>query len=38
MCKVCGCTVCKCGKEIEKGVCSGCNKKYDDCTCEKQTE
>ena len=35
MCKTCGCTPCKCGRKIVKGVCEKCGKKYDDCTCEK---
>jgi hypothetical protein len=36
MCKTCGCTPCKCGRPIEKGVCSGCGKPYDDCSCGKK--
>jgi hypothetical protein len=37
MCQVCGCSPCqKCGKPIEKGVCSGCKKKADQCKCEKK--
>lgn len=36
MCDVCGCTPCKCGKEIVDGVCSGCGKPADECTCEEK--
>ena len=36
MCKTCGCTPCKCGAIIVNGVCEGCGKTYDDCTCEKK--
>jgi len=35
MCKVCGCTPCKCGRDIVNAVCAGCKKPYDDCTCSK---
>jgi hypothetical protein len=35
MCKTCGCTPCKCGRKIVKGVCEKCGKEYDKCTCEK---
>ena len=34
MCKVCGCTPCKCGRLIINRVCEGCGKPYDLCTCE----
>jgi len=35
MCETCGCTPCKqCGREIKEGVCVGCNKPADECTCE----
>lgn len=38
MCQVCGCTPCKkCGKDIKNGVCSGCGKKTNECTCEKKS-
>lgn len=33
MCKVCGCTPCRCGRPIENRVCAGCKKPYDDCDC-----
>jgi hypothetical protein len=33
MCKTCGCTPCKCGEKIVNGVCEGCGKPYDECTC-----
>lgn len=36
MCQTCGCTPCKCGRKIVNGVCEGCGKAYDDCTCEKK--
>ena len=36
MCKTCGCTPCKCGGKIVNGVCEGCGKPYDNCTCEKK--
>jgi len=35
MCKTCGCTHCKCGAKIVNGVCEGCKKPYNDCTCKK---
>jgi len=34
MCKSCGCTLCRCGRKIVDGVCEGCGKPYDECTCE----
>lgn len=36
MCKTCGCMSCKCGRKIVDGVCEGCGKPYDECTCEKE--
>ena len=36
MCKICGCTPCKCGADIVNGVCEECGKAYDDCACEKR--
>jgi hypothetical protein len=36
MCKVCGCTPCKCGKKIVNGKCEGCGKELDKCTCKKK--
>lgn len=37
MCQVCGCAPCKvCGKDIEKGLCSGCGKKAAECDCESE--
>jgi hypothetical protein len=37
MCQTCGCSPCsKCGKPIEKGVCSGCGKESKDCSCKKK--
>ena len=33
MCKGCGCIACKCGRKIVNGVCEGCGKPYDACTC-----
>lgn len=36
MCKTCGCSPCKCGKKIVKGVCQGCGKKSDECSCLKK--
>lgn len=36
MCKTCGCTPCKCGADIVNGVCEGCGKAYDDCTCKEE--
>jgi hypothetical protein len=36
MCQSCGCTPCKtCGKEIKNGVCTGCGKPSEKCTCTK---
>lgn len=35
MCQTCGCSPCKaCGRDIEDGVCAGCQKPSDECTCE----
>ncbi len=35
MCQTCGCQPCKkCGREIKNGVCSGCQKPSDKCTCQ----
>ncbi|MDD5465524.1 MAG: phosphoribosyltransferase family protein [Candidatus Omnitrophica bacterium] len=36
MCKTCGCSPCKCGRKIVKGVCQGCGKKNDECSCAKK--
>ena len=36
MCESCGCTPCDCGKKIVNGVCEGCGKLANDCTCEKK--
>jgi hypothetical protein len=37
MCQTCGCSPCKtCGKEIKNGVCVGCSKPSDKCTCKKK--
>ena len=35
MCKVCGCTACRCGRKIINKVCAGCGQSYNNCTCEK---
>ncbi len=35
MCDTCGCTPCyACGREIEDGVCCGCQKPSAECVCE----
>ncbi len=37
MCQSCGCTPCKtCGMEIKNGVCVGCGKPSEKCTCKKK--
>ena len=37
MCQTCGCSPCKkCGMEIKNGVCVGCNKPAENCSCEKK--
>jgi len=34
MCQTCGCSPCKkCGREIKNGVCDGCKKPSEQCTC-----
>jgi len=37
MCKTCGCEPCKCGRQIVDGVCEGCRKPYDECSCKTVT-
>lgn len=37
MCQTCGCSPCKvCGGEIKNGVCAGCGKPSNQCTCKGQ--
>ena len=37
MCQTCGCEPCKtCGMAIKNGVCVGCSKPSDKCTCKKK--
>jgi len=34
MCDKCGCTPCKCGGMAIDGICEGCSKPAEECTCE----